>query len=198
MRIRGRLRNLTVGVCAGTLTVVSPGVSALAGALVAPDHVLTLHPDSEPTSEPGETPEVVADPRTSPAPAETESAAADAAAIDAAYRYDFGGLSPTDTLNTTLVASLERRPMATQDPDGPRLNTTGRTMTIVAPLKDSELFLGEVEVQIAPDDSIQVAVQQVAELLGRSVDPASLEPLRGLMEPGVFAPLCIYEASYTP
>ena len=131
MRIRGRLRNLTVGVCAGTLTVVSPGVSALAGALVAPDHVRTLHPDSEPVSEPGETPEVAADPPASPAPGDAD--AADATATDAADRYDFGGLSPTDTLNTTLVASLERRPMATQDPDGPRLNTTGRTMTIVAP-----------------------------------------------------------------
>jgi hypothetical protein len=62
-------------------------------------------------------------------------------------------------------------------------------MTIVAPLKDREIFLGDVEMQIAADDSIQVSVAQVFELLQRTLDPASVEPLRTLAEPGVFAPI---------
>ena len=78
---------------------------------------------------------------------------------------------------------------AAQDPSAPRLNPTGRTMTIVAPLKDREIFLGDVEMQIAADDSIQVSVAQVFELLQRTLDPAAVEPLRTLAEPGVFAPI---------
>lgn len=78
---------------------------------------------------------------------------------------------------------------AAQDPSAPRLNPTGRTMTIVTPLKDREIFLGDVEIQIAADDTIQVSVAQVFELLQRTLDPAAVEPLRTLAEPGVFAPI---------
>lgn len=70
-----------------------------------------------------------------------------------------------------------------------RLNPTGRTMTIVSPLKDREVFLGDVEIQITADDTVEVAVAQVFELLARTLDPAAVEPLRPLAEPGVFAPL---------
>lgn len=76
-----------------------------------------------------------------------------------------------------------------QDAPTPRLNPTGRTMTIVAPLKDREIFLGDVEMQIDADDAVQVSVAQVFELLARTLDPAAVEPLRPLAEPGVFAPL---------
>lgn len=83
-------------------------------------------------------------------------------------------------------------PATVQDPAAPRLNPTGRTMTIVAPLKDREVFLGDVEMQIGADDSIQVSVDQVFELLARTLDPAAVEPLRDLAEPGVFAPLSTF------
>jgi outer membrane usher protein len=76
-----------------------------------------------------------------------------------------------------------------QDAPPQRLNPTGRAMTIVAPLKDREIFLGDVEIQIGADDSVQVSVPQVFELLARTLDPAAVEPLRSLAEPGVFAPL---------
>lgn len=88
---------------------------------------------------------------------------------------------------------------AVQDPPPPtRLNTTGRTLNVVAPLKDAELFLGEVEVRIAPDDTVEVAAAQVVELLGRGLDPAALEPLRPLNEPGVFAPLSAFAQAGLP
>lgn len=76
-----------------------------------------------------------------------------------------------------------------QQTPGTRLNPTGRTMTIVVPLEDREVFLGDVEMQIGADDSVQVSVEQVFELLARTLDPAAVEPLRSLAEPGVFAPL---------
>lgn len=80
----------------------------------------------------------------------------------------------------------------------PRLNPSGRTLTMVAPLKDREIFLGDVEVQVAPDDSIQVSVIQVFELLKRTLDPAQVEPLRAIAEPGVFAPLSRFSEAGLP
>ncbi len=70
-----------------------------------------------------------------------------------------------------------------------RLNPTGRTMTIVGPLKDREVFLGDVEINITADDAVEVSVPQVFELLARTLDASAVEPLRSLAEPGVFAPL---------
>ncbi|MGZ9113606.1 MAG: fimbria/pilus outer membrane usher protein [Brevundimonas sp.] len=87
---------------------------------------------------------------------------------------------------------------AAQDPTAPRLNPSGRTITIVAPLKDREIFLGDVELQIGPDDSIQLAVAQVFELLARTLDPAAVESLRPLAEPGVFAPLARFAEAGLP
>ncbi len=68
-----------------------------------------------------------------------------------------------------------------------RLNTSGQVLTIVAPLKDGDTYLGDVEVRIAPDDSIQVAADQVFELLAQSLDPTAIGPLQALAQPGAFA-----------
>lgn len=95
--------------------------------------------------------------------------------------------APLATMSETASAT----PTTVQDlvPPAPRLNPSGRTQTIVAPIKDRQVFLGEVEVQIAPDDTIQVSVLQVFELLSRTLSPDAVEPLRPLAEPGVTAPL---------
>ena len=79
-----------------------------------------------------------------------------------------------------------------------RLNPSSRTITIVVTLKDRQATLGDVEVQVAPDDTIQVSVDQVFELLRKTVDPVALEPLRPLAEPGVFAPLERFAAANLP
>ncbi len=42
---------------------------------------------------------------------------------------------------------------AAQDP---QLNPTGRVMRIVVPLKENGAYLGDVELQINPDDSLEV------------------------------------------
>ncbi|MDO9337897.1 MAG: fimbrial biogenesis outer membrane usher protein [Caulobacter sp.] len=79
-----------------------------------------------------------------------------------------------------------------------RLNPSSKTITMVVTLKDRQATLGDVEVQVAPDDTIQVAVDQVFELLRKTVDPVALEPLRPLAEPGVFAPLERFAAANLP
>ncbi len=80
----------------------------------------------------------------------------------------------------------------------PRLNTSGRVMAIVVPLKDATVYLGDVEIRIAPDDSVEVSADQVFELLGRTLDESALEPLRAIAEPGVFVPLSRFGAAGFP
>ena len=86
----------------------------------------------------------------------------------------------------------------TAPPSSPRLNTTQRVLTITAPLKDREVYLGDVELQIAPDDSVEVSALQVVTLLARSLNESALENLRAIAEPGVFVPLSRFDAAGAP
>ena len=45
---------------------------------------------------------------------------------------------------------------AMQATDEVRLNSTGRTMTIVVPVKDGPNYIGDVEAQITSDDAILI------------------------------------------
>ncbi len=73
--------------------------------------------------------------------------------------------------------------------DAPRLNSSGRAMRIVAPLTEGSTYLGDVELEIGADDSIQVAGWQVVELLARVIDPAAVETLASVSEQGAFVPI---------
>lgn len=86
----------------------------------------------------------------------------------------------------------------TASPAPPRLNTTQRVLTITAPVKDREVYLGDVEIQVAPDDTIQVSALQVVNLLARSLNESALESLRAIAEPGVFVPLSRFAAAGAP
>jgi outer membrane usher protein len=74
-----------------------------------------------------------------------------------------------------------------------RLNRTGRTMTIVLPLKDGANYLGDVDAQIRPDDTVLVSMARVLELLTPRLDDTRVAALRGLpttqgfVELGAFA-----------
>lgn len=118
----------------------------------------------------------------------------------APLRIGAGGQSGTP--NETFVAEEEDAGAAARTqpaaPAAPRLNPSGRSMVIVAPLRDDQVHLGDVEVQVGADDSIEVSVLQVLELLSRSLDPSALEPMRPLAEPGVFAPLDRFAAAGLP
>ena len=70
-----------------------------------------------------------------------------------------------------------------------RLNSTGRTMAIVVPVKDGLNYLGDIDAQIAPDDTLLVSVPRFIELLERRLDTRRIEALRGLVTVDDFAPL---------
>lgn len=198
MRGRGRLRDLTTGVCCGALAVVA-----------APDAYATaaVHAPVAGADRANEDPWLV----TAPPASAARSAAAYSAqmraelsseALGVRRDLEFGALSVA-ALSASVTPPARRAPamrtsLQPQDPGGPRLNTSGRTMVIMAPFKDGAAFLGDVEVQIAPDDSIQVSVAQVVELLASALDPAVLEPMRPLAQPGVFAPLSAFEQAGLP
>ena len=96
------------------------------------------------------------------------------------------------------MSALSGYAFSIQNVPSTQLNPTGRTMSIVAPLKDRDAFLGDVEIRIGADDAVQVSVEQVFALLARSLDPAAVEPLRLMAEPGFFAPLSSFEQAGLP
>jgi outer membrane usher protein len=53
-------------------------------------------------------------------------------------------------------------------------------MTIVIPLKDGANYIGDVDVQIRPDDTALVSLARLIELLTPRLDPTRLAALRGL------------------
>lgn len=60
---------------------------------------------------------------------------------------------------------------------------------MVVPLKDGNQYLGDIEIRVGADDSIEASTKQIFDLISPRLDPAALAPLRPLAEPGVFAPL---------
>src|SRR3546814_1463361 len=70
-----------------------------------------------------------------------------------------------------------------------RLNRTGRTMTIVVPVKDGPRMLGDVDAQITPDDALLLSVEGLATLLSRQLSTDKLAELRSTPTQDGFAPL---------
>lgn len=80
----------------------------------------------------------------------------------------------------------------------PKLNRTNRVLNLTAPLKDDEILLGDVDIRVSPDDSIEVSAERVVELLSRSLGDTALERLRQIAQPGVFVPLSQFAAYGLP
>lgn len=80
----------------------------------------------------------------------------------------------------------------------PKLNSSTRTIVIAAPLKERDAYLGDVEIQVAPDDSVAVSAEQVLPLLAKTVDPAALAVLKPFATPGNFVPLAQFAAVGMP
>jgi outer membrane usher protein len=74
-----------------------------------------------------------------------------------------------------------------------RLNTTGRTMTIVVSAKDGATYLGDVDAQIMPDDTILVSLPEIIQFLTPRLAPARLADLRQVENVGGFALLSAFE-----
>ena len=78
-------------------------------------------------------------------------------------------------------------------PSDVRLNSTGRTMTIVVPVRDGANYIGDIDAQITSDDAILIAVERLAELLATRLDPSRLAVLRAAATPDGFAPLSAFD-----
>jgi len=87
---------------------------------------------------------------------------------------------------------------AMQATDEVRLNSTGRTMTIVVPVKDGPNYVGDIEVQITSDDTILISVDRLVELLTPRLDTARLSELRATPSDQGFAPLSLFEQRGVP
>lgn len=92
-------------------------------------------------------------------------------------------------VNAQDAASGQEIPSPSTSQITRQLNTSGRLLQIIVPLNDRGNFLGDVEIRVAADDSVEVAADQVFALVSRTGDAAVMEPLRMLAEPGVFLPL---------
>lgn len=86
---------------------------------------------------------------------------------------------------------------ATGQPPAPsqdfRLNTTGRTMTIVVAVKDGTNALGDADAQITPDDTILLSVSQIVRLMTGRLNPAKLSQLGQVESVAGYATLAAFE-----
>ena len=69
-------------------------------------------------------------------------------------------------------------------PMSPRLNPTGRTVTLNVPLVEGETRLGEILVRIEPDGTISVPKASLVKQLAPVLDQAALAPLQNVPDKG--------------
>ncbi|MBB5706119.1 fimbrial biogenesis outer membrane usher protein [Sphingopyxis panaciterrulae] len=102
--------------------------------------------------------------------------------------------APTTAASPAPEPPQQAAPAAAPPPaDEPRLNRTGRTMTIVVPVKDGPRMLGDVDAQITPDDALLLSVEGLATLLSRQLSTDKLAELRSTPAQDGFAPLAAFE-----
>lgn len=92
-------------------------------------------------------------------------------------------INPDPGINTGQVV----RPPSSAGPNAP-INTTGRTVDLTVPLRD-RVPLGQVNIQIAPDDRVSVSVADVASAVSRTVTPQYLDQLKAVPAQDGFASL---------
>lgn len=96
----------------------------------------------------------------------------------------------------TSFATVPISAAAAMQATGPmRLNSTGRTMTIVVAVKDGASYVGDVEARIAADDTIEIAVDRLVEMIGPRLGSARLAQLRAIPQEGGFAAIAAFERS---
>ena len=74
-------------------------------------------------------------------------------------------------------------------PISPRLNPTGRTVTLNVPLVEGETRLGEIVVRIEPDGAISVPKAALVKQLAPVVEPAALGSLQNVPDRNGFIAL---------
>lgn len=133
--------------------------------------------------------------RTSDFPAATPPSAGQPVGPGDAQTYFGGAEAPPPKAPATGPVAMAIMPKALSNA---RLNRSGRIITIVVALNDDQTYLGDVEIHVLPDDTIEVAALQVLDLLKKVVDPAALQGLEAVAKPGAFATLARFEEARTP
>lgn len=142
-----------------------------------------------------------ATPPAAPAPATPTPAPAPAAQNPATRTPPAGTatLTPPPGAVTLQSSSPVIAPgAATTTPARTRLNPTSRVMQFAVPLNEQGRYLGDVEVRIGTDDSVQVSPSQVAQALERTLDAQTLAALRAAVAPEAFLPIAQFTAFSLP
>src|SRR5215207_9252637 len=85
---------------------------------------------------------------------------------------------------TVLAQAPDQAPVAVREPqvilpaDGTDANPTTRPVTLTVPLRDGQRYLGDVLVEIDPDDTVRLSAPRLVELLAGILDDAALASLR--------------------
>lgn len=100
---------------------------------------------------------------------------------------------PGGALAQDAAAPIGPNPAAIASTTG-KLNTTGRPIDLVVPLRE-RVPLGQVAIRIAPDDSVTVSVADLAAALGRAATPAFLDKIRAVPASDGYATLAAVQAA---
>ncbi|MFI4933457.1 MAG: fimbrial biogenesis outer membrane usher protein [Caulobacterales bacterium] len=93
-----------------------------------------------------------------------------------------GGFAGVAHAQPGLTSQAQERTVGEAIPTAPqsqRLNPTGRSITLTVPAKDGTFYIGDIVLQIDPDDHLSFSSQRLLDLLSNIIDPKILETLRG-------------------
>ena len=115
------------------------------------------------------------------APARSPWCASPRRAADLIDRPMAGFAGPAATPLFALVqAAVEAAPAS----ERVRINPTKRTLRFVVPLNDVETYLGDVDLAVAPDDTLSVAAPRLIQLLEPLLKPDGLACLKAVVASG--------------
>src|SRR3546814_13292993 len=66
-------------------------------------------------------------------------------------------------------------PTLARSPEPARLNLSGRALRITAPLLQGDINLGDVDMMVAPDDTISLPPQRLLDLMATVVEPKTMD-----------------------
>src|SRR3546814_10936137 len=72
-------------------------------------------------------------------------------------------------------------PTLARSPEPARQNLSGRALRITAPLLQGDINLGDVDMMVAPDDTISLPPQRLLDLMATVVEPKTIDTLRSAL-----------------
>src|SRR3546814_6129339 len=72
-------------------------------------------------------------------------------------------------------------PTLARSPEPARLNLSWRALRITAPRLQGDINLGDVDMMVAPDDTISLPTQRLLDLMATVVEPKTMDTLRSAL-----------------